>query len=221
MNILFFHGFDSHPDSLQRSIDCLTKAGHQVTAPFMTSFSLNNGKHSAPQQWFEDAQSLLNTFVTTTRGDIAIAGHSLGGAICAHLLGQINPETDRNDLTRRISKCAFLASPAGVDDRFLAYWRETSSEQIDWPFSLQVQMFSFLQRCDAKYMNVSIPSLVLQGDSDVHIPPSSGIALAEKLGIHCHSIHTHSEADHFFPNNSSSGARYLQEKLVAFFANNG
>lgn len=213
MNILFFHGFSSHPDSLQKIVTCLAKDGHQVTTPFMASFSLHNGKHSSIQEWYEEAEKEFYDFALSARGDICLAGHSLGGAVCAHLLSK---DTLKEEFTRRISKCAFLASPAGIDDEFLAFFRNSSSAGIDWPFSLQAQMFSFLRSTDLIYDKISIPSIVLQGGRDSHIPPSSGAVLAQRLGKYCHKLCTHPEADHFFPNGSSAGANHLQKKLAAF-----
>ena len=214
MNILFFHGFSSHPESLQKTVDCLAKDGHYVVSPPMTSFSLQHGRHASAREWLQEAEVVLSEFASATEGDICLAGHSLGGAVCAHLLAGSRLQ---KECVNRIVKCAFLASPAGIDDHFLTFWKETSIDQLDWPFSLQVQMLSFLRRVDSLYPNISVPSIVLQGGNDVHIPPSSAAVLAESLGSSCHWYCMHPQADHFFPNGASAGARYLQNKVATFF----
>mgnify|MGYP001365211419 CR=1 FL=1 len=218
MDILFIHGFNSTPQDLRETIQLLQQHGHRVIAPSMKSFALDDGQdklaYHSTQEWLDEVKQAFISFCDETTGDVGLAGHSLGGAICTHLLTSETLVSIKN----RVTRCAFLATPAGVDDHFLNFWRTTSSEQIFWPFSLQVQMFSFLRQCDRLFNELKTPSIVLQGEQDLHIPPSSGSALAEQLQD-CRGCWTHPDADHFFPNSRSAGARYLQAKLVKFFTN--
>jgi len=216
MDILFFHGFSASPWDLRGAINTLEKSGHQVTATTLKSCSIYGPQHSSSDQWVAEAEQTLLNFAESTSNDFAIAGHSLGGILCAYLLNRSLSE----QITNRISKCAFLATPAGIDKSFLEFWKTDASHKIKWPFSLQVQMLSFLQHADCLFNEVNIPSVVLQGGKDKHIPPSSGKTLSEMLGKNCTEYSMHQDADHFFPAYENTSSIYLHQKLAAFLSDN-
>ena len=213
-DILFFHGFAASPQSLKRAVDLLREAGHHATTPHMASFSFANGEYLLPEQWLHESESVLTDYATNTRGDFCLAGHSLGGAICAHLLaGPLGRKFEG-----RVSQCAFLATPAGIDERFMTFWKTESSQHIAWPFGLQAHMYSFLKLADSKYAEVRVPSLVVQGGQDKHIPPSSGSVLCNSLGGYCIEHVSHPDADHFFPEKYGAGSDFLLRKVISFFS---
>lgn len=213
-NILFFHGFSSNPNSLFGAADLLEKNGHHVHVPYMTSFSYAAKHIPSQQHWIEEAELVIQKYFINIRDDFCLAGHSLGGAICAQLL----TTALNKDWRDHISGCAFLATPAGIDSHFMAYWRKQASQYISWPFRLQVQMFSFLQQTDKIFAKIKVPCLVLQGGKDNHIPAGSGKKLCRRLGEHCHTSILHPEADHFFPEHSVGPGSSLLYELVSFFS---
>lgn len=213
MDILLLHGFSASSTDLKGTIKALKDKGHQVTAPELKNCTLSGQQHFSSDKWVEDAEETLLNFAASTQNDFAIAGHSLGGVLCAYLLTSSLPK----QITNRISKCAFLATPAGIDRNFLDFWRTVPSHKTDWPFSLQVEMFSFLQHVDSLFSKVNIPSIVLQGGNDIHIPPSSGEKLSKMLGENCIQLSSHPAADHFFPAYGNTSSTYLHHILADFF----
>lgn len=212
-DILFFHGFAASPESLSTAVQLLQKNGHRVSVPQMLSFSFTGENYFQPDQWLAEAEQVTAEYATTVTGDFSLAGHSLGGAICGHLLHLDHGQTFAN----RIEKCAFLATPAGIDDGFLRYWREESSKNIGWPFGLQVHMLSFLRAIDDTFTGITVPSLVLHGEQDRHIPSSASACLCRSLGEYCLDCVTHPLADHFFPEKTGTGPDFLLQKMVDFF----
>ncbi|SDP48593.1 alpha/beta hydrolase [Desulforhopalus singaporensis] len=213
MNVLFFHGFSANPADLEKSVTLLTRNGHTVFTPAMTTLGADGKNYGPPGAWLKEAGTLFQTYANTTEHPFCIAGHSLGGVLCARIL---TSPTLQKTYIDKVAGCAFLATPAGIDEKFLHFRNAQSIGQTPWPFALQVKMFSFLRESDTFYRKVPVPSVVLQGGSDRHIPPDSGKTLAGLLGSNCTALYHREKADHFFPNGSSTAARFLQKKLANF-----
>lgn len=212
-SIFFLHGYGASPKTLARAVVLLREHDHRVHVPHLTTFSLKHGSRN-PQDWLEEATAKFVNYSSSVDGRFFLAGHSLGGVLCAHLL----TSTLTQKIAQRIPACAFLATPAGIDTSFINFWQTKSSYGRKWPLALQAQIFLFLQQTDKKFSEVHIPCLVLQGGRDTHIPASSGKALCRKLGKYCLGQVTHPEADHFFPKKTGQGPDMLLNGLVEFLS---
>lgn len=210
--VLFFHGFGVGPESLKKTIDAMRNNGFTVSAPAMRSFALYEDDFFEPDEWVAEAEHVVLNFLESNDSSFYLAGHSLGGVICAHLLtGRL-----RKKLERKVRGCAFLATPAGINHKFLKFWDCAASKKISWPFALQVKMFSFLRQADALFGKIMIPAIIIQGKRDIHIPPSSASMICREMGGNCYCLSTHPNADHFFVNGDGEAETILQQNLIDF-----
>ena len=211
-NVLLFHGFGVGPESLRKTVDAMEQNGFRVTAPSMVSFSIKEEDFFDPGKCVIEAEYALLRFMEKSSCPFYLAGHSLGGTICAHLLtGRLTQK-----LREKVRGCAFLATPAGIDGNFLQFWQGVASQEVSWPFAVQVKMFSFLRQSDELYENIMLPAVVVQGGRDRHIPPQSASTICSKIAGNCLGLITHAEADHFFVNGHGEAEIFLQQKLIEF-----
>lgn len=211
--LVFLHGLGATHASLARTTARLETAGWSVFAPELTSSGPAGITNNAdPDAWVaEAAQTVKGELERHPGSPFILLGHSLGGALCAVLLAGVLPETFRT----RVRACALLATPAGIDERFLAFSREQAAP-LPWSFTFQVQLLHFLQSVDGMYGRLRVPVLVLQGGNDEHIPPESGEKIFGRLAPGIGRYASHPAADHFFVNREGEGSTFLQNELLRF-----
>lgn len=213
LEILLFHGLAAGPESLAETSSLLRKQGWKVQVPFMKSYASTEVEKCAATDWLAEAEHACREILgNSEQKNLVLAGHSLGGSLCAHLLNNRLPER----LHRRIKACAFLATPAGIDGRFLQFWDETSKPELNWPFSVLTGMLQFLRQTDYLFKQIKIPSIIIHGGKDHHIPPWSGLMLKRNLTTCPHHYVFHPDADHFFVNRNNTCSQELRCHLVDF-----
>jgi len=212
--IIFLHGYDATPDSLRHCVSMLEEDGWQVHAPALRSFNSRQDEMlPSSDNWLQEACDACFAIMSgLPLRQFFFAGHSLGGAVCVHLLtGLLEPT-----LAARVIGCALLATPAGIDKEFLDFWNAVSNDKTGWSFAAGVQMLHFLRNTDPLFAKLAVPTLVLQGEDDQHIPSRCASALYARL------THTQSRlllgkgADHFFVDNPEAASRCLQAAMLDF-----
>ena len=189
--VLIIHGFAGGTYDQERLANYLERHAkldvYSFTLPGHEKRTFKTAKY---QEWIKASEEMIDSLIKDGYRSIYLIGHSMGGVIATYLSSKY-PQVKKLVLAAPAFNYLVVEGESSTMDKFKSGINMVINNDRDEVFTrfLKLPITSFneftklVDKYKDSYKDVSVPTLILQGDKDTLVPIKSSMELYENLPV--------------------------------------